>query len=515
MTKKIGLILSILLLLKAAAITWLIISGYLGLGPDEAQYWTWSQKLDWGYYSKPPGIAWQIWLGTLLFGNSELGVRIGAVAIGTLLPLAVYALAAACRLKPWTCFMAAIIFAFSPLGMASSLLAITDGGIVLFWALATAAFCKALQEQNLPSYYLIGTLILLGALYKWPIYLFWTFVIGWVTIHRQYFSRDLIGGIALSLLGLLPSLIWNIQNDWPTFKHVFSTLYNPKSIETGTTELMRGNLLEFLGAQAVLLSPILFILLIIAFWKMIKDWKNLSHSLQFCGGTSLLLLGSFAATSILKKMQGNWCDFAYPAAIVLLSWCVWEKSTRLIRWAYAGIALSIILLTFLLLIPFLQSESISIGRKIPFKSNPFKHNLGWHRLDKALVAADYDLHDNFLFADRYQNCSILSFYGPAQTLAYFFNLHGIRKNQFSYWNGMEREQLGRTGFFVTVENNPPIDQAKKIENEYQNLLNPYFSKVEFIGISPLFFSNGVTSKVAYIFKCEDYNGKQPAETTLY
>ena len=24
---------------------------------DEAQYWTWAQHLDWGYFSKPPGIA--------------------------------------------------------------------------------------------------------------------------------------------------------------------------------------------------------------------------------------------------------------------------------------------------------------------------------------------------------------------------------------------------------------------------------------------------------------------------
>ena len=27
---------------------------------DEAQYWTWSQDLDFGYYSKPPLIAWII-----------------------------------------------------------------------------------------------------------------------------------------------------------------------------------------------------------------------------------------------------------------------------------------------------------------------------------------------------------------------------------------------------------------------------------------------------------------------
>ncbi|MBC7667769.1 MAG: 4-amino-4-deoxy-L-arabinose transferase, partial [Gemmatimonadaceae bacterium] len=30
----------------------------LELYPDEAQYWLWSRHLDFGYFSKPPMIAW-------------------------------------------------------------------------------------------------------------------------------------------------------------------------------------------------------------------------------------------------------------------------------------------------------------------------------------------------------------------------------------------------------------------------------------------------------------------------
>ena len=37
---------------------------------DEAQYWTWSQNLDFGYYSKPPMLPWVIGIFTILFGNS-------------------------------------------------------------------------------------------------------------------------------------------------------------------------------------------------------------------------------------------------------------------------------------------------------------------------------------------------------------------------------------------------------------------------------------------------------------
>ena len=30
------------------------------LYPDEAQYWLWSRTLDFGYFSKPPMVAWTI-----------------------------------------------------------------------------------------------------------------------------------------------------------------------------------------------------------------------------------------------------------------------------------------------------------------------------------------------------------------------------------------------------------------------------------------------------------------------
>ena len=51
----------------------------LELYPDEAQYWLWSRTLDFGYYSKPPVIAWAIWATTALGGDAEPWVRLSAV----------------------------------------------------------------------------------------------------------------------------------------------------------------------------------------------------------------------------------------------------------------------------------------------------------------------------------------------------------------------------------------------------------------------------------------------------
>ena len=37
-----------------------LLSVPLDLAGDEAYYWDWSRQLDWGYFSKPPMVAWII-----------------------------------------------------------------------------------------------------------------------------------------------------------------------------------------------------------------------------------------------------------------------------------------------------------------------------------------------------------------------------------------------------------------------------------------------------------------------
>jgi len=60
---------------------WFIASGRLDLAPDEAHYWTWSNRLGWSYYSKGPMVAYLIALSTRLGGDTEFYVRLPAVIL--------------------------------------------------------------------------------------------------------------------------------------------------------------------------------------------------------------------------------------------------------------------------------------------------------------------------------------------------------------------------------------------------------------------------------------------------
>lgn len=513
-TPYLGLLL-LILLFKAVLITLFVIHGDIGLGPDEAQYWTWSQQLDWGYYSKPPGIAWQIALGCEFFGNTVLGVRIGSIVIGILLPLAVYLLAHKSMLKPQTAFWGALILGLSPLGMVSSMLAITDVGMILFWTLGCAVIAAGLSRKRSPDALLLGLCILCGALFKWPIYLLWPLLLMMMPFYPFIKSRKLILGFLLSLLGLLPSFLWNMQHDWVTLRHVAASINgSPDAVKASSTAI-QGNVAEFLGAQAALLSPIFFVLMVISLIAAYRRRKDLSAPIAFCALTTFSLLSMLTLLAIFKKIQGNWGDYIYPTGIILIAWLSLEVLEKGMRWLYLGIVLSLLLVTTTLSLPAIQTHNLFSEAQIPYKINPFKHNVGWDRLPAVLLKAGYRPDKDFLFSSKYQTTSILSFYGPEQKRAYFLNLFGIRKNQFSFWPQMSDEQIGKDGYYLIIENEPHIQEHLESLDDYTNRLSPYFESVEFICNAPLFYSYGKPVKNALIFKCNHYNGKKTLDPDKY
>src|ERR1700735_2824365 len=61
---------------------------------DEAYYWMWSKHLAFGYYDHPPGVALVIRLGTMIAGDTELGVRLVSILLTLPMSFAVYRAAA-------------------------------------------------------------------------------------------------------------------------------------------------------------------------------------------------------------------------------------------------------------------------------------------------------------------------------------------------------------------------------------------------------------------------------------
>ena len=70
-----------------------VLAGVLELSPDEAYYHLWTKNMDWSFYSKGPGVASAIWLGTHLFGDNAFGIRFWSPLLGLGTSLLLYRLA--------------------------------------------------------------------------------------------------------------------------------------------------------------------------------------------------------------------------------------------------------------------------------------------------------------------------------------------------------------------------------------------------------------------------------------
>ena len=80
MTKSARLIFFLCLILLIFKILSVYLTNFDLFG-DEAQYWLWSQRLDYGYYSKPPLLPWVIALVSFVLGNSIFALKMLPVFI--------------------------------------------------------------------------------------------------------------------------------------------------------------------------------------------------------------------------------------------------------------------------------------------------------------------------------------------------------------------------------------------------------------------------------------------------
>jgi len=470
-------------------ILFFLLTSGVGLMPDEAQYWTWSHFLDFGYYSKPPGIAWQIALGTHLFGDTELGVRFISLLVPLLSALIVVRIVVEDTGNEKTGWLAATAFLLSPIGMTGSLFATTDNGTILFWLLAIWYFTKNISQPH--RFLVVGCIIAFGALWKWMIYILWLEVLLFESVIKRHEVKPFITGIALSLLGMLPMVWWNYHNDWVTFRHAASALAGTHSSRPA------GNPAEFFLAGIALLSPGF---LILALPSLIKR-KEGAEKESFLRSIVLLVWGGLFLVSCFRKVQGNW---AVAAEVILFPFVgiTLHRKPAWQGWPFITACLVSIFMQALLWIgPYYGGTLLSC--------NPLKKAMGGDQIAGALIRAGYRPDQDFLFSDRYQSTSQTWFYNPTQQKTYFFNIHGLRHNQFSYWPGMPEEAVGKTGYFVALI---PVKEARNFKQrakKFSTLLAPYFSKLSPAQKVWLTTRFGERVRCMILIKAENYNGTAP------
>jgi 4-amino-4-deoxy-L-arabinose transferase-like glycosyltransferase len=281
---------------------------------DEAQYWTWSRELAFGYFSKPPMIAWLIRATSELCGNTEACIRSAAPVLYTASAVIIYLTGRAlygARVGFWS----AIVFATLPGVSYSSLLITTDVPLVLMWSVMLYAWVMLVKRQSMGFAVLLGVAVGLGLLTKQAM-VYAVLCIGCHAAVSQEARNALKGGrgivaAAIALILFAPNVIWNAENGFPTVRHTET------NIGWQYPYIHPVRLLDYIAVQFGVFGPILAVVLLRTAWREIRRPSDPNKVLLL--SFSLPILALLAVQAILSRAHGNWTATAYPAATILVT----------------------------------------------------------------------------------------------------------------------------------------------------------------------------------------------------
>ena len=400
---------------------------------DESYYWQWSRHLDWGYYDNTPLMAPVIRLFTLLLGTNELGVRAGATVCALIAGVYIYLLAK--RLLGPTVALASLVLANTvPLFAAGSVLMTQDPVQLALWAAALYVIQRALTDR--PRWWIwagilagLATQAKLNALMLLPSVFLYILLspparVRWLRRPEPYLAG------AIALLMLTPFLWWNHthENAFWTHAHAMSS--------RGSWQGSPKQIGDFLGAQAVLLSPLVFLTYLYTLGDAFKrGYQERDEAYLFLWCPTAVSLAAILVTALKSRVEGNWAVDSYISGFILTAAVLvrcWDSRVAVKRvWVAASAALALFLTLAVALFP---QMLYAVGVKYPNAAQDKTDELyGWRQMaDRVTLEKKAIGDDPFVFGINYRMPSEAAFYLPGHpdTYALFLN---YKASEYLFW----------------------------------------------------------------------------------
>ncbi len=338
---------------------------------DEAQYWSWSLNPDFGYYSKPPLIAWMIHTATEVCGHGEFCVRLPSPVVHTLTSIIIF-LIARHLYGTLTGVVAGLAFATLPGVSLSAGIISTDVPLLFFWALALYAFILLRDGRGWWPVLLLGIALGGGLNAKYAMIWFALCLAvhflatprdRWLLKEPRLWTAALIGAALI-----VPNVVWNSAHKFATLSHTADNANWQGSL------LHPGKALEFIGAQFGVFGPILFAGLLLIVWRAWREGVSTQDRLLLSFALPVLVV--ITVQAFISRAHANWAAVSYVAATVL----VIATMVRNLDWTWLRRSMALHVALLLALV----AATIFAGRfALPSGADPFARTLGWKELAAA------------------------------------------------------------------------------------------------------------------------------------
>ena len=420
------------------------------IGPDEAQYWRWSHELSFGYYSKPPLIAWAIAASTTLFGDGEWAIRFFAPILHGGAAFMLFLLgrdAFSIRTGAW----ASAVYLLMPGVFLSSAIMSTDALLLPAAAAALYFLWRFRAGGGFADAAFAGLALGLAMLAKYAA----LYIYGGIAL-AALLDRDMrrsvlspAGGVLLgcSLLVLTPNLLWNAANDFATIGHTADNA----NFESVDVDVLRVG--SFLADQAAVFGPVMLIALLTGLALIAgRHGSDIARRevwlICFVAPPLIVILGQ----EILSRAHANWAAIAYPGACVLLASWIDRMFGRpasgraggwrsVALWIKAGVAVNVaigLLFSLAWVVPgFAETSGLS---------SAMKGVRGWKETVAELSTRAGDIRATAIMVDDRELWHGLDYYGRDKSLP---PVRAWRRGAIAHSHAEQEGQI-RTGEDVRV-----------------------------------------------------------------
>jgi 4-amino-4-deoxy-L-arabinose transferase-like glycosyltransferase len=390
----------------------LVAAAWTPLTFDEAYYWMWSKSLAGGYYDHPPMVAFVIRLGTMIAGDTELGVRLVSILLALPMSWAVYRTAAILFGGQRVAATAAILLNVTLMAAVGTLIVTPDAPLLVASSFVLFFLAKVLETGRGAWWLAVGAAVGAALLSKYTALFFGPAILIWLVsvpkLRRWLLSPwPYLGGL-VSLAIFSPVIFWNADHHWVSFI---------KQIGRARLEDFKPAFIgELIPTQIAFATPLVFILGVMGLYALLKRHAGASGARMLINATFWTIVAYFIWHSLHARVEANWFAPVYPAfaiaAAVAANLTRWEgRAQRVVEFCRRWAALTGIVMFALLIVQANTGALSGYRRDATVRSV----GVGWRELAGEIEAVRARAGASCVLAPDYGTTGWLAFYLPKGT----------------------------------------------------------------------------------------------------
>src|SRR6202008_1773884 len=279
---------------------------------DEAYYWMWSKQLAGGYYDHPPMVPVVIRAGTMIAGDTELGVRLVSILLALPMSFAIWRAAEILFGGTRVAASATILLNATMMAAVGTLIVTPDAPLLVTSSFLLFFLAKVLETGRAAWWLAVGAAAGCALLSKYTAMFFGPAIVIWLVAvpkpRRWLLSPWLYLGGLVALALFAPVILWNADHQWVSFI---------KQLGRARIEDFRPALIAGLvPTQIGFATPLVFILGAMGLHAM--AWSDTgAYAARILVNTMFwTIVVYFVWHSLHARVEANWFAPVYPAFAV-------------------------------------------------------------------------------------------------------------------------------------------------------------------------------------------------------